>query len=187
MFFLKVPVERVPILIGKEGRVKKYLEEIAGIKIYVNSRTGDVTIDPQDHPYEALKVRNVVMAIGYGFSPENAMKLLNDNYIMEVIDVKDFTRKKSRMIELMGRVIGTRGRARKELEELTDTNISVYEHYIAIIGEYENVDIARRAIEMLLKGSMHQTVYRFIREERRRRMYRDVGIDAYYEMINKGP
>ncbi|HHC19406.1 MAG TPA: RNA-processing protein, partial [Euryarchaeota archaeon] len=34
MFFLKVPVERVPILIGKEGRVKKYLEEIAGIKIY---------------------------------------------------------------------------------------------------------------------------------------------------------
>ena len=185
MFFLKVPLDRVPVLIGKEGKVKKYIEEMTGVKLQINSKTGDVIIDPQNHPYEAFKVKNIVTAIGYGFSPKDAMKLLNDNYMIEIIDVKDYTRKKQRMVELLGRVIGRRGRAKKELEELTDTSISVYEHYVAIIGEYNNVDIARRAVEMLLKGSMHESVFRYVRNEKKRRAFQEAGLYAYYELINK--
>jgi len=38
---------------------------------------------------------------------------------------------------------------------------------VGIIGTLEQVQIAREAIEMLIKGSMHGTVYRFLHRKRR--------------------
>jgi ribosomal RNA assembly protein len=71
------------------------------------------------------------------------------------------------MQRLKGRVIGAKGKARKAIEELTQTNISVYGKTIAIIGEIQNVGTARRAIESLLMGSMHATVFKWLEKQRR--------------------
>jgi ribosomal RNA assembly protein len=53
------------------------------------------------------------------------------------------------------------------MEELTDTNVSVYGHTISIIGNVEQVQVAREAIQMLIEGSLHSTVYRFLHRKRR--------------------
>jgi ribosomal RNA assembly protein len=66
-----------------------------------------------------------------------------------------------------GRIIGMNGKTRGIIEELTDANVAVYGHTVAIIGTMDQLQVAREAIEMLIKGSMHGTVYRFLHRKRR--------------------
>ena len=61
-----------------------------------------------------------------------------------------------------GRIIGEKGKARKTIEEMTGTYISIYDNYVAIIGDFETANIAKQAIEMLIQGRQHSTVYRFL-------------------------
>ncbi|MCX8171787.1 MAG: hypothetical protein N3E47_07525, partial [Candidatus Bathyarchaeota archaeon] len=39
-------------------------------------------------------------------------------------------------------------------------------HTVAIIGDVEQVNVAREAINMLINGSQHATVYRFLQRKR---------------------
>jgi ribosomal RNA assembly protein len=66
-----------------------------------------------------------------------------------------------------GRIIGMNGKTRTIIEELTDAHVAVYGHTVAIIGTMDQVQVAREAIEMLIKGNMHGTVYRFLHRKRR--------------------
>ena len=63
-------------------------------------------------------------------------------------------------------MIGTRGKTRRILEELTNVDVSVHGHTVALIGEAFHLAIAREAAEMLLRGSEHNTVYRFLERKR---------------------
>lgn len=70
------------------------------------------------------------------------------------------------MVELKGRVIGTKGKTRGLIEELTGADISVYGHTVGLLGDVLQLDIAARAIEMLLQGSEHAAVYRYLEKMR---------------------
>jgi ribosomal RNA assembly protein len=59
------------------------------------------------------------------------------------------------------------GKTRNIIEELTDTNVAVYGHTVSIIGTIEEAEVAREAVQMLVKGSLHATVYRFLHRKRR--------------------
>ena len=70
--FIKIPKERVGILIGPEGKVKQYIEEKLQVKLKIESE-GDVTItlsEKATDPSLLLKAKDVVTAIGRGFAPE---------------------------------------------------------------------------------------------------------------------
>ena len=54
----------------------------------------------------------------------------------------------------------------KTIEDLTETYVSVYGKTIGIIGFSENVAIARKAVESLLSGSPHSTVYKWLEKRR---------------------
>jgi ribosomal RNA assembly protein len=174
----KIPLDRIGVLIGREGSTKKEIEEKTKTTLTIDTQTGAVIIEPASPNTSALdliKAQNIVRAIGYGFSPERAFRLLEEDQILEVIDVRQYVGDKPNHIKrVLGRIIGEEGKARRVLEELTGTYISVYEHYVAIIGDYETANIAKRAIEMLIEGRMHSTVYRYVDREmftlRRRRM-----------------
>ena len=45
---------------------------------------------------------------------------------------------------------------------MTGTYISVYDNYVAIIGDFESANVAKEAIEMLIQGRQHSTVYKFL-------------------------
>ncbi|MCD6404171.1 MAG: RNA-processing protein, partial [Nanoarchaeota archaeon] len=64
-------------------------------------------------------------------------------------------------------VIGRDGKAKEKIEELTDTNICVSGKTVSIIGRYDDAMIAREAVERLLGGAMHATVFRFLEKKRR--------------------
>ncbi len=163
---IKIPQERVAVLVGKEGATKKEIEEQTQCKLQI-SKEGDVTIEGVD-PLLLYITREIVHAIGRGFNPKIALNLLKTDYILELIDLKDALGKSRNTQErLKGRIIGTAGKSREEIERLSETNICVYGKTVGIIGEVSHATLAREAIAMLLSGSMHKTVYQYLEKKRR--------------------
>ena len=165
MKYLKIPMERVGVLIGHNGEVKKELETRSGLKIEINSKDGEVLIDDHESkdPLMSLMIENVIKAIGRGFSPEKAEYLFRDDADFFIFDLHDYVGKKDTHIRrLKSRVIGKEGKTKRVLEELTDSKISVYGHTISIISDMEKMNILKKSIDMLLTGSKHATVYRFV-------------------------
>lgn len=174
----KLPLERIGVLIGDDGRVKKEIEEKTRTSITIDSSTGGVVIEPAlptTTALELMKARDIVKAIAYGFSPDRAMRLLDEDQVLIVIDVRQYIGDKpNHVARVLGRVIGEDGKARKTLEEMTGAYISVFEPYVSIIGDYETASIAKTAVEMLIQGRRHSTVYKYVENEtfalKRRRM-----------------
>ena len=52
------------------------------------------------------------------------------------------------------------------MEELSDTNISVYGHSISIIGSFEQIKLIENAINLLISGAQHKTVYALLQKSR---------------------
>lgn len=167
---LKIPLERVAVLIGTEGETKKELEEATKSNIDI-SPEGDVIIIGVDGLL-LYTAREIVKAIGRGFNPRVALLLLKQDYAFELIDMSDLAGKnKNTLQRIKGRVIGKSGRAREEVERLTDTHISIFGKTIGIIGEVAQVSVARQAVAMLLEGSMHKTVYSFLEKKKKEMLF----------------
>ena len=165
MKYLKIPLDRVGVLIGQKGETKKDLEEKSGFKINIDSKLGEVTIDDHkaEDPLMLIKIENIVKAIGRGFSPEKAFLLLDDNYEFYIFDLRDYVGNKENHIKrLKARVIGKNGKTKHVLEDLTNSYISIYGHTVSIITNFYYFDIIKRGIDKLLSGSKHASVYRYI-------------------------
>ncbi|MDG6229698.1 MAG: KH domain-containing protein [Candidatus Thermoplasmatota archaeon] len=165
MRYIRIPMERVGVLIGPEGEIKKKIEQITKIKLCINSESGEITFNEQElsDPFKMFIIENIIRAIGRGFSPENAFLLLNEDMDLFIFDIHDYVGKRPTHVQrLKSRVIGSEGKTKRVLEELTESKISIYGHTIAIIGSIFNIDITKKAVDKLLSGSKHATVYRFV-------------------------
>ena len=175
MRYIKVPKERIAVLIGKNGEVKELIEK-HGINIEINSSNGEVKIIGKNS-LDEIDAENVIKAIARGFSPEKAMLLFNEDYYFELLDIREWAGKKENHIKrLAGRVIGKEGKARRVIEDISGAYVTIYGHTIGIIGRIKEMQSAKRAIEMLLDGANHSTVYRFLEKERRKRKMEEFGI-----------
>jgi ribosomal RNA assembly protein len=168
---VRIPVERVGAVIGKEGGTKRFLEEEMGVKLQVDSREGLVTVRSESalkaDPFSATRV---IEAIGRGFSPQKARRLLDQGTALEVIDLRDYSGRSANSLErIRGRVIGLRGKSRRVIEELTGCHLSVYGRTVAIIGEAGEVQNASQAVRSLATGSQHKTVYNTLQKARTKR------------------
>ncbi|HUU74842.1 MAG TPA: KH domain-containing protein [Methanoregulaceae archaeon] len=174
----KVSGNRVGVLIGKGGLVKKELEEKTGTSIVIDSQEGMVRIEGEDAiPF--LRAVEVTQAINRGFSPEKAFLLLEDeDLLLDVINLTGYTESQRQLDRLRGRIIGKDGRSREQIEHMTGTNISILGKTVAIIGLPEQLKVARNAIDMLIQGIPHEAVFAFL--ERKKREAKQNMIDYYY-------
>ena len=102
---LKIPEERVAVLIGKDGETKKEIEQATQSKLDI-SKEGDVTITGSDGLL-LYTTKEIVKSIARGFNPKVALLLLKTDYALEIINMKDIAGKsKNTMQRLKGRVIG---------------------------------------------------------------------------------
>jgi len=165
-----IPKDRIGVLVGPKGTVKSRVEDSMGVDLTIDSETGLVDIrlrkDTQD-PSNALRAKDIVVAIGRGFSPERALSLVNEDNTLDVVDLHDiFGKNEAEIRRVDGRIIGREGKTRRIIEEMTGTLVSVSGHTVSIIGSYESVSTAKDAIEKLLKGRQHGTVYKFLRRKK---------------------
>lgn len=167
---LRVPIEpkRLGVLIGNKGQVKKRIEESLNVKLEVDSENSYVKIKLKEGAsiIDLLKAKDIITSISCGFSPERAFRLLDESQILDVINLKELAKNREDMKRIKGRIIGKEGKARGMIEDLTGAYISIYDKYVAIIGDYEQVRVAHEAIMMLIRGKQHRTVYNFLRRWR---------------------
>ncbi|MDI3483349.1 MAG: ribosomal assembly protein [Candidatus Methanomethylophilaceae archaeon] len=179
MRIIKIPRERVGVIIGTGGKTREELQNISGIPIHIDSE-GEVTIyeSEKSDPLMTLKLFDVIKAIGRGFSPERAMRLFQDDEYLETIDLKEFVgSRRNQLARVRARLIGSEGKTRGLIEDLTGTYMSVYGNTVSLIGDSVTLPVAKHAVEMILRGSEHSTVYRYLERQRPRLRIAEMGFD----------
>jgi ribosomal RNA assembly protein len=165
-----IPRDRIGVLVGPKGSVKSTIEQKLFIDLKIDSDSGNVDIGVKPNspdPSAALRAKDMVLAIGRGFSPPRAFSLFNEDMTLDIIDLHDYFGKNEAEIKRVdGRIIGKEGKSRRNLEQLTGTLISVSGHTVSIIGTFESVSMAKDALEKLIEGRQHNTVYKFLRKKR---------------------
>ncbi|MDO8870703.1 MAG: KH domain-containing protein [Methanobacteriaceae archaeon] len=181
--YLKIPRERVGVLIGKKGEVKQHIEKLTQTTLDIDSEAGTVTIIPQEDLEDPLlpwKTRSIVKAIGRGFNPEIALRLLKDDVALDIIKLTEYVGKsKKALARQKGRIIGRDGITRQIIHEMTGVDMSVYGKTVSIIGDLENLLIAKEAVEMILNGSRHKSVYGFLEKKKQ-----DMKLKHFHDTIN---
>jgi len=171
---IRIPEDRIGVLIGKSGKIKSKIEKACSVKLEIDSKNGEVEVLGKitDEKFQVFKALEIVTAIGRGFSPEKAMRLLRGENILHVINLRDFGGKSPEQLErFKGRIIGDGGKARVNMENLSNADITVYGKTVSIIGEPTQLKLAVDAIESLLGGSMHGHVYKKIEFARRQEKF----------------
>jgi ribosomal RNA assembly protein len=178
---IRIPADRVGILIGKDGETKLLIEKRTGIRLHIDTE-GEVIFDENAKgvdPLMALKIMDVIKAIGRGFNPTKALELLDDNDgYLETIDLKEIAGDRpNQLARIRGRLIGTDGKTRNIIEELTGCYMSVYGNTVSLIGNSVSLPVAKHAIELILNGSEHSTVYHYLESQRPRLRISEMGFD----------
>lgn len=192
--YLKIRPERLGVLIGEGGKTLRELENRTRTIVSVDSVNSNVVIEaatPQTTVDMLLKASDFIKAIDAGFSPERALRLLDEDAVLIIMNLKEVVGdSQNHLYRVKARIIGEEGRVRTNIEQLTGTYVSVYDDLVAIIGDYEGAYLAREAVEMLVQGREHSTVYKFLnkkaRELKRRRLteywIRDIDVKMNEEL-----
>lgn len=180
MQHVKIPQDRIGVLIGEGGETLREIERRAEVRLNVDSENGSVSIESVGDPLLGLKGPDIVRAIGRGFAPDDALRLLDgDMMMLDIVDIDAYARNKNDLQRKKGRLIGEGGRTRELMEELTGASVVIYGSTLAAIGDPEQVETVRRATEMLLDGAPHGSVYSFLEEQRRERRQGGLGYHPY--------
>jgi len=156
-----IPETRIKEILSR----KKELEKLGNMKLKINEKENLVQIKSNEAT-DSWIGKEVISAIARGFSVEDAEKLFNPEIGYIQLHLRDFGGKnKKQQTRLKSRVIGRHGMCKKKIQDLTGTKISVHGKTIGIIGEYEDAELARKTIEMLLSGARHSTAYLFLNDQ----------------------
>jgi len=158
------PLERLPVLIGEKGAAKRNLQYVGKIKLDIDSKTGEVTVTAKNST-RLWQATRMLDALASGFPPEIARKLFKQGHDYQLVDLKDFARKKGDVPRIKSRLIGRGGAAKRKLQGAAQVWLNIGDKRVGIIGEARNVEIARNAINMLASGTSHLRAFLFIEEQ----------------------
>jgi len=124
----------------------------------VHLRQSESTADPLhlDRGAEFLR------AYLNGFAIEDAKALIRiDGMFTESFQISDvkFSLQGEHVNRAIGRLVGRQGQTKFSIENATRTRIVVADKTIHLLGSYENMQLARRAICDLIMGSQANKVY----------------------------
>jgi ribosomal RNA assembly protein len=168
--------DRVGPVIGTNGTTKRNLEESLNVDLTVDSSTGRVLIKNEGNEIDKfIAATDVIKAINLGFSPRRAQRLYQEGQTLHILDLRAMGFKDTKSLKrIKGRIIGEDGKTREIIEETAKVYLSVYRHYVAIIGDFEGLLTAKEAVDKLIQGTPHKAVYNFVFEERQRQKFSEM-------------
>jgi len=146
-----VPQDRVKVIKDRATR------EAIKNKLRVKLSFEENSVEIEGEGLDLFQAKNIVKAIGRGFSPEKAFRLFNEDESLEIIELSGFNDKKIKVVK--SRLIGRKGKTRRLIEECSGCSVSIYGKTVSLIGNYEQIKIAREAVDMILRGSKLTKVF----------------------------
>ena len=159
MEIIKIPEKRVSVLVGNNGRTKSRIQKICNVKLSI-AEEGEVEIEGETA--DEFFAKDVIKAIGRGFEPNDALLLVKDEYQFFLMDLKEHLSNEKAIKRIKGRVIGEKGKIKIEIEEATESKISIYGNTIGIIAKMDTIEYAKEAVLMIVNGSQHNRVFGYL-------------------------
>lgn len=164
-------VEKLPRI----TRNKKRLEKKLNVEIENRGKEVSLTGKPEDE-YIAGKV---IEALDFGFPFSDALAIKEKNYVFEVLNIKDYTKKKD-LERIRGRIIGKGGKTLGTLSNLTNCSLEIKDNKIGIIGDTENIKNALDALASLIRGTKQSNVYSYLERHKPEEVF-DLGLKEGFE------
>lgn len=161
---VSVPAHRYSPL--KENWMKIFTPVVEHLQLQIrfNLKTRNVELRTSPETTDIANLQkgaDFVKAFIYGFEVEDALALLRlDDLFVETFEVQDVKPLKGdHLSRAIGRLAGKGGRTKYTIENVTKTRIVLADSKIHILGSYQNIQLARRAICNLILGSPPSKVY----------------------------
>lgn len=161
---VSVPPHRYSSL--KESWMKIFTPVVEHMKLQIRfnmkARQVELRIGPETPDISNLqKGADFVKAFLCGFEVDDALALLRlEDLFIETFEIKDVkTLRGDHQSRAIGRLAGKGGRTKFTIENVTKTRIVLADSKIHILGSYQNIQLARRAICNLILGSPPSKVY----------------------------
>lgn len=160
------------ILIENINKLKKAVPAIENkIKIKMSFQKNQVVVKGSE--LNEYLVEKIIQAVDFGFDVEDALLLKKEDFVLEFIGIKEHTHRKN-LREVRARLIGTEGKARKTIENLTGAVLVIQGNSVGIIVDSEHLDSAIQAIISLIQGAKHGNVFAYLEKQNvSRRNFRD--------------
>ncbi|MHA1722989.1 MAG: KH domain-containing protein [Candidatus Baldrarchaeia archaeon] len=152
--------------IEKFKTLKEHIEEKMKVTLTLES-SGIVRIETED-PYTAMKVKQIIEAISMSYGKLDILQMMDFDLVLQVIDVKELVGGGNKLKRTLGRLIGTKGKVKEAIENLTETKIKIDEEEgtVGILGRPENADIARIALLKIIRGKPQNKVIQELERKR---------------------
>nr|ACO10927.1 RNA-binding protein pno1 [Caligus rogercresseyi] len=166
----KVPVPNHRYTPLKENWLKIFspVVEILKLQIRFNLKSRNVEIRNSSNTQDLnhlQKAADFVRAFIFGFEVEDALALLRlDDLFLDSFEISDVkSLKGDHKSRAIGRIAGKGGRTKYTIENVTKTRIVLADSKIHLLGSYQNIQIAKRALCNLILGSPPSKVYGTLR------------------------
>jgi len=171
------------VIVENMRKIKKAVPAIEN-KIKVKIGFGKGCISIRGSGLNEYLVEQIIRAIDFGFYYDDALLLTNEDFVLEFIDVKEHTPRKN-LKDVRARLIGTGGKARKTIENLTGSVIVISDNCVGVIVDSEHLDAVIQAIESLIQGAKHGNVFAYLEKQnisRRKFDEEDLGLKKGVEV-----
>ncbi len=143
---------------------RKKLE--AKLRVKIENKGAKITLKGKE--IDEYTASQVIEALDANFPIDIAMMLTEEENMLEHLNIKDISRRKTNLKEVRARVIGTQGRTIDLIGELSDTYIKLNDNQVSVIGPADKMEIALHALHSLIKGSKQSSVYAYLEKQRKR-------------------
>ena len=153
----KVFSDKIARIIKNRERLEKILE----VKITINS--GEIFVNGS--PEKEYVAEKVIDALSAGFPFSAAMLIKDEEYLLETINIKEYTKRKD-LERIRARIIGKKGKTLRAISHITNCFLELKDNSVWIIGSFENVKSARDGIISLIRGAKQSSIYSFLEKNR---------------------
>ncbi|MGC8586042.1 MAG: KH domain-containing protein [Candidatus Micrarchaeia archaeon] len=168
-----IPEEKIKVILKNPEIIKK-VEDSCRCRIEISEEGIEIT----GNSFDEFSAKNIIFAFGRGFTIDEALMLLNDNFYFSIIDLEQYFGSENRIHQVKARIIGENGKVKKNIENVSKAKISVYGNTVSFIGTQESINEAETCVNALIDGESHRSAYRKMEAAHRknRQAYREIGM-----------
>jgi len=151
------------VLVQNMNKIKRAVPAIESkVKVKVGFGKGGVSVKGSE--LNEYLVEQILRAVDFGFDVDDALLLVNDDFVLEFIVVREHTRRKN-LKDVRARLIGTGGKARKTIENLTGSVIVISGNTVGVIVDSVHLTAVVQGIESLIQGAKHGNVFAYLEKQ----------------------